>query len=98
MEYLLILMGFLALAVFLEYTHHVKLYHSRKERIIIVLHFFVIGMLWDYYATWRGHWTFTGQGLIGISIFGLPLEEFLFFLIMPYISLVAYKVMDKQIK
>ena len=94
----MILMGFLALAILLEYIYRVKLYHSMRERIIITLHFFVIGMVFDYYATWRQIWTFPGPGLIGFRIFGLPIEEFLFFLIMPYISLVFYKIADKQIK
>ena len=98
MEYFLILMGFLLLALFLEHKYHVRIYHSRKERIIITLHFFIIGTVWDYYATWRGHWVFPGPGLLGIRIFGLPIEEFLFFLIMPFLSITAYKIMDKRIK
>lgn len=98
MEYFLILMGFLALAVFLELKYHVHIYHSRRERVSVSLAIFFIGAIWDYYATWRRHWTFPGNGLLGVYVFGLPIEEFLFFLIMPYVTLTIYKVLDAKIK
>lgn len=98
MEYFLILMGFLALAVFLEWKFKIHIYHSRKERIITSVVLLIIGTAWDYFATWRQHWIFPGNGLLGIRIFGLPLEEFLFFLIMPYVTLTLYKIFDAKIK
>jgi len=55
-------------------------------------------MVWDYFATWRQHWVFPGNGLLGLRFFGLPIEEFLFFLIMPYFAFTLYKVFDKKIK
>ncbi|MEM4240141.1 MAG: lycopene cyclase domain-containing protein [Candidatus Woesearchaeota archaeon] len=94
MEYFLILMGFLLASLLLEWRFHVKIYHSRKERIFTMLTIFVIGMVWDYFATWRHHWIFPGNGLLGIRIFNLPIEEFLFFLIGPYFALTIYKVYD----
>lgn len=98
MEYFLILMGFLLAAVFFELKFHIHIYHSRKERIIMTLIIFSIGMIWDYFATWRQHWVFPGSGLLGVRIYGLPLEEFLFFLIMPYFGLTLYKLIDAKIK
>ena len=98
MEYFLILMGFLLLGIFLEWKFHIHIYHSRKERIITSVVILIIGSVWDYFATWRQHWIFPGNGLIGIRLFGLPLEEFLFFLIMPYIAFTLYKIFDAKIK
>jgi len=98
MEYFLILMGFLFASLFLEWKFHIHIYHSRKERLITCLTIFIIGMTWDYFATWRQHWAFPGNGLIGIYIFGLPIEEFLFFLIMPYFAFTLYKIFDAKIE
>ena len=94
-EYLLILLLFLASALFMEWKYKFHLYHSQRERIIISLHFFIIGILWDYFAVWRQHWIFPGPGLIGIKIGPLPLEEYLFFIIMPFFVITIYKSYEK---
>ncbi|MBW3017882.1 hypothetical protein KY325_01850, partial [Candidatus Woesearchaeota archaeon] len=63
MEYLLILIALLVISLILEWVYHIKLYDSRKERIIIPLIFFAIGVAWDHLAAYRQHWTFEGPGL-----------------------------------
>ncbi|MEO5635029.1 MAG: lycopene cyclase domain-containing protein [Candidatus Paceibacterota bacterium] len=96
-EYLIILLIILLATIAIEYKYDIHLYHSRKERFIVVLHIFLLGMLWDYFAVYRHHWIFPGDGLIGIRIYGLPIEEFLFFLIVPYFALVVYKFYDQRL-
>lgn len=44
----------------------------------------LIFIAWDIYFTAIGVWGFNPQHLSGIYIFNLPLEEFLFFLCIPY--------------
>ncbi|PIR44247.1 hypothetical protein COV23_00880 [Candidatus Wolfebacteria bacterium CG10_big_fil_rev_8_21_14_0_10_31_9] len=98
MEYLLLLL-LLLLSFLLEYKFHIHLYQSRKERIIIPVIFFIIGTIWDTLAVYRGHWyfNFSNNGLLGIKIGLLPLEEYLFFLIVPYFILTFYKFLKKEI-
>jgi lycopene cyclase domain-containing protein len=96
-EYLIILIGFLIVTLFLEYKYRLKLYNSRKERVIIPVFFFIIATIWDHFAVYRGHWAFEGPGLIGINIGLIPLEEYLFFLIIPYFIITAYKVLKREI-
>jgi len=98
MEYLIILLALLAITIFLEWFYKVELYHSRKERLIITGLFFIIGILWDTFAIARGHWEFPGKGLLGIQIGLMPLEEYVFILIIPFFILTVYKVLDKRIK
>ena len=95
MSYLSILLIFLLLSVFFEWKFHIRLYHSFKERIVIVGLFFILGILWDFYAVSQGHWKFPGDGLLGIYFGILPLEEYLFFLIMPYFAVTFYKSLEK---
>ena len=97
MEYLLILIGILLISIFLDWKYHMRLYNSRKERILIPIIFLVIGTLWDSFAIWRGHWSFEGSGLVGIKIGLMPLEEYLFILIIPYFILTIYKALKKEI-
>jgi len=98
MEYLLILILFLMVSFVLEKKYHMKLYDNRRERVIISLIFLFIAIIWDSFAIWRGHWSFEGPGLIGIKIGLMPLEEYLFAIIIPYFVLTIHKALRKEIK
>lgn len=82
----------------MEWKYKVHLYRSQRERVLISLLFFVVGVCWDSFAVFQRHWIFPGDGLIGIKIGLLPIEEFLFFLIMPFWTLTVYKILDRKIK
>jgi len=97
MEYLIILIALFLLSIFLEWKYHIHLYQSRRERIIIPIIFFIIGYIWDILAVYRQHWTFEGPGLIGIKIGLLPLEEYLFFLVIPYFILTLYRFLKREL-
>ena len=43
-----------------------------------------VWIIWDIYATLRGHWSFDSDYISDIKFFGLPFEEILFFLLIPY--------------
>jgi lycopene cyclase domain-containing protein len=98
MEYISILFVFLACAVFLDIYYKVHLYHSLRERIFITLLFFIIGVAWDSFAVYRHHWAFPGDGLTGIYFGNLPLEEYLFSLVVPFWVITIYKLLDRKIK
>ncbi|OGY18051.1 MAG: hypothetical protein A2784_05055 [Candidatus Chisholmbacteria bacterium RIFCSPHIGHO2_01_FULL_48_12] len=95
MEYLIILSILLVIAVGLEWKFHIHLYQSRRERLVIPLFFFILGTTWDSFTVAKGHWHF-GQ-LSGITIGYLPLEEYLFFFIIPYFILTLYRFLRKEI-
>lgn len=97
MSYLSILFVLLIVTFFLETKFRIHLFSSRKERIIIPLIFFFIGVVWDTYAVWSGHWFFSREKLLGIYIGILPLEEYLFFVIVPYAVITIYKVLKIKI-
>jgi len=97
MEYFLILLFILLITFLLEKKYKIHLYHSRKERFIIVLLFFMIGVIWDSFAIWRGDWTFSDGKNLGIRIGLMPLEEYLFILIIPYSILTIYKLLDVKL-
>jgi lycopene cyclase domain-containing protein len=59
--------------------------------IIPVLVFFVI---WDSWFTEMGVWGFNPKFLAGVYFIGLPLEELLFFVTIPFASLFTYEVVN----
>lgn len=46
---------------------------------------------WDVAATARGHWSFNEHYLLGVSFFGLPLEEILFFPVVVFVSIFVWE-------
>ncbi len=97
-EYITILIVLFLIVLVLEKTHHIHLFHNRKERLEIVGLFFIIGVLWDTFAIWRGHWVFPPENNLGIVIGLMPLEEYLFILIIPYFILTIYKIIDSKFR
>jgi len=51
--------------------------------------FFII---WDIVLTARGVWAFNDSYITGLKLFGLPIEEILFFFVIPYIAIFMYEV------
>lgn len=53
---------------------------------------------WDVVFTSQGVWGFTPRYLLGINIGNLPLEEWLFFLVIPYASVFTYEALTYYVK
>lgn len=49
--------------------------------------FFIV---WDYFKTLHGVWSFNDKYILGIRFFGLPIEELLFFFAIPYACTFIY--------
>ena len=96
-EYILILLFWLIVSAAIHYRYRLQLYQSVKQMVVSVGVFFIIGLAWDLIGIARGHWFFQYENLIGVSIGILPLEEILFFLIVPYAILVFYKFIELKL-
>jgi lycopene cyclase domain-containing protein len=61
----------------------------------VILSTLIVGipfLIWDYVFTKNGVWGFTSDYLLGFYIFGLPLEEIMFFFCIPFASIHIYFV------
>lgn len=81
---------------FKYYRYYIALFPS----IAIVGAVYII---WDAIVTARGDWWFNYKYLSGISIIGLPIEEILFFIVVPYSCIFIYEnlqyfIPDKKIR
>lgn len=63
--------------------------------LLITATFFLI---WDYFKTKNGVWQFNDAYIIGIKFFGLPIEEYFFFITVPYACSFIYEVLAYYIK
>ena len=66
-----------------ELMNFIRFWKPFFSAIILVGLFFII---WDVYFAYENVWGFNNEYLIGIIWFKLPLEEWLFFLLIPYAS------------
>jgi len=55
-------------------------------------------IVWDVIATKRGDWAFSPEHLIGFYILGLPIEEILFFITVPYSCIFIYETVSFYVK
>ncbi len=60
-----------------------------RRLALSVLPGFVLFAVWDWYAIRSGHWSFDPQRLLAVRILGLPLEELLFFIVIPVASVLT---------
>ncbi|MEO7048287.1 MAG: lycopene cyclase domain-containing protein [Ferruginibacter sp.] len=89
--YLLILMASVAGPLALSFDKKVAFYKKWKylfPAMIIPALFYVA---WDIFFTARGVWYFNEKYITGIKIAALPLEEVLFFMLVPYCCVFIYE-------
>lgn len=92
MTYLAVLGGCLAAALWLEPVLRVGVLRQWR-RVMLTLVTVAVGFLaWDVAAVAAGHWSFDERQTIGLWLpGGLPVEEVLFFLVVPLCSVLGFE-------
>lgn len=86
MNYLYLLLNLSSLSVPFLFSFHPKLkfYKRWKPLFISILISMLIFIPWDIIFTINGVWGFNDHYFLGIKLFSLPIEEWLFFICIPY--------------
>jgi lycopene cyclase domain-containing protein len=96
--YLLINLCTVFFPVVLSFDKRVQFYKSWKfiwPGMAITGFFF---LFWDVLFTLNGVWSFNPAYIIGVNLFGLPLEEMLFFLTVPFACIFIYACLNYYVK
>jgi len=72
-----------------------KRIHLKTLGIALVL-LFIIAVVWDQLSVRMGLWVFSQDEMIG-NLFGLPVEEYLFFLFVPLLCINIYILVEALI-
>lgn len=96
--YILILFFTIIICFLSSFDHRILFYrHFRafiKSALLVAIPF----ITWDIWFTAKGVWWFDTDYTIGIMIAGLPIEEWLFFICIPFSCIFTYFCFDKFFK
>lgn len=85
------MLGFVVIASFwLEFVFRLRVLRDPKRLIKTIALSAPLFIIWDAYAIANNHWFFSPEKTLGIyGLLGIPLEEYLFFIIIPIAGLLT---------
>jgi lycopene cyclase domain-containing protein len=96
LTYLALLAGCLVVTAPLELVLEVRVYARWRRLLLAVLPTFAVFVAWVLYAIAQGHWSYDGDLTLGVRLpGGIPVEEVLFFLVVPLCSVLALEAVRK---
>lgn len=81
--YLLVLLGCLVGTAPLEVVLGTRVYARWRRLLLTLVPVLLVFLTWDVLAIRAGHWGYDPEQVTGVSLGALPLEELLFFLVVP---------------
>ena len=88
--YLALDLGSLAIPFLFSFHPKIQFYKKFKAVIPAIFISAIVYLAWDVPFTALGYWGFTPKYLSGIYFLELPIEEWLFFICIPYACLFTY--------
>ncbi len=89
--YFIILAASLAGPLALSFDKKVAFYKNWKYLFPAMIIPALLYIIWDFYFTEKDVWSFNENYITGIKLYNLPIEEVLFFFIVPYCCLFIYE-------
>lgn len=89
--YLFINIVIIIVPLLLSFEKNITYYKKLPSLLFSILIVSTAFIIWDIIATKRGDWSFNSEYLVGIYLFGLPIEEILFFITVPYSCIFIYE-------
>lgn len=93
-KYMLVLIISAAIPFVLSLWPPLKFYRNIKALGLSIGLVLLIFGLWDIFATYRGHWYFNPQGVWRFKIVNLPVEEVLFFVVIPFCCIFTWEAVN----
>jgi lycopene cyclase domain-containing protein len=90
-KYMLLLVISGAVPFALSFYPPLKFYRNLRALAISIVLIVLIFGSWDIFATYRGHWHFNPLGVWPLRVVNLPLEEVMFFVVIPFCCIFTWE-------
>ncbi|MGA1279858.1 MAG: lycopene cyclase domain-containing protein, partial [Candidatus Nanopelagicaceae bacterium] len=95
--------GYLAMLLFtatgswwLEWAFRIRVLRRIRFTLFTIIPVSLFFLMWDWFAIDSEHWDFDYSQMLGITgPFNIPLEEYLFFLVVPLAIILTYEGVSK---
>jgi len=94
---------YIALMLIFAVIPSIILLYILRDRIVLknlavaLVVLFFIGVIWDQISVRLGIWAFSDDKIVG-NLFGIPIEEYLFFIFVPLLVIAVYTLINKIMK
>ncbi len=96
LAYLAVLAGIVLATLPLELLLRTRVLRRQRRLALTLLPVLVVFVSWDLYAVAAGHWSFDPHQIVGLLLpGGLPVEELLFFLVVPLASVLTLEAVRR---
>lgn len=95
--YTYLLINFFTIVVCFIFSFHPKIRFDRffgtfiKASVLVAVPF----ILWDAWFTYSGVWWFSEEYLLGVNLLRMPVEEWMFFICIPFSCIFTYYCLNK---
>jgi lycopene cyclase domain-containing protein len=79
----------------LEIVGGARVYRRPRALLAAVTPVVIVFGGWDLLAVHHGEWWYSGRYTLGVWLLGLPVEEWLFFLVVPTCAVLTYEVLAR---
>lgn len=98
-QYLLLMAACLLLTLPLELVLGARVWRRPRRLLLTLVPVVVVFGVWDVVGIIRGHWDYSEQYTTGILIppFAMPIEELVFFVVVPICGLLTYEAVGRSL-
>jgi lycopene cyclase domain-containing protein len=98
-QYLLLMVGCLLITLPLEFVFGARVYRRAAGLALALIPVVIIFSIWDIVGILRDHWSYSPQFTTGVKlIFGMPIEELVFFIVVPICGLLTYEAVGEVLR
>jgi lycopene beta-cyclase len=96
-EYLIVLALCLLVTAPLEPLLRLRVYRRPLRLVRTLACVGVVFVAWDLIGARLGHWDYVPGRITGVELLGLPLEEYVFFVVVPLCGILAYEAVKASL-
>ena len=93
-DYMLILIVSGAVPFLLSLYPPLNFYRNIKALFYSITLIVLVFGAWDIFSTFRGHWHFNPSNVWSARIINLPVEEVLFFVVVPFCCILSWELLS----